>query len=144
MVGIFLFGIQTYFLSKILVYLIRITIFSIDNSLLEQEIFIIFYFGLNIIDWFAIVITIVLQTLFFTVGMQYNKKLINFSAMTVYAGMLIFFFVILLSDVKVTTEAFSNIFKLYIKYSEDIKEKPITLCTLVPQKQNKSFQFQVL
>ena len=32
LVGIFLFGIQTYFLSKILVYLIRILIFSIDNS----------------------------------------------------------------------------------------------------------------
>jgi len=112
LVGIFLFGIQTYFLSKIIVYLIRITIFSIDNSLLEQEIFIIFYFGLNIIDWFAIVITIVLQTLFFTVGMQYNKKIINFSAMTVYAGMLIFFFVVLLSDVKITTQAFSNIFSL--------------------------------
>ncbi|WP_440907775.1 cytosine permease [Candidatus Pelagibacter sp.] len=112
LVGIFLFGIQTYFLSKILVYLIRITIFSIDNSLLEQEIFIIFYFGLNIIDWFAIVITIVLQTLFFTVGMQYNKTIINFSAMTVYVGMLIFFFVVLLSDVKITTDAFSNIFSL--------------------------------
>jgi len=109
-VGIFLFGIQTYFLSKILVYLIRIAIFSIDNSLLEQELFIVFYFGLNIIDWSAIIITIILQTLFFTVGMQYNKKIINFSAMIVYTGMLIFFFVVLLSDVKITTEAFSNIF----------------------------------
>ena len=38
----------------------------------------------------------------------------------------------------------TKIFKLYIKYKEDIKEKPITLCTLAPQKQNKSFQFQVL
>jgi NCS1 family nucleobase:cation symporter-1 len=44
--------------------------------------------------------------------MQYNKKIINFSAMTVYAGLLIFFFVVLLSDVKITTEAFSNIFNL--------------------------------
>ncbi len=110
LVGIFLFGIQTYFLSKILVYLIRILIFSIDNSLLHQEIFIFYYFGMNIIDWSAIIITIILQTLFFTVGMQYNKKIINFSAMTVYAGLLIFFFVVLLSDVKITTEAFSNIF----------------------------------
>ena len=112
LVGIFLFGIQTYFLSKILVYLIRIVIFSIDNSLLQQEIFIFYYFGMNIIDWSAIIITIILQTLFFTVGMQYNKKIINFSAMTVYAGLLIFFFVVLLSDVKITTEAFSNIFNL--------------------------------
>ena len=86
--------------------MIRIAIFSIDNSLLEQENFIVFYFGLNIIDWFAIIITIILQTLFFTVGMQYN------SAITVYSGMLIFFFVVLLSDVKITTEAFSNIFNL--------------------------------
>jgi len=109
-VGIFLFGIQTYFLSKILVYLIRILIFSIDNSLLQQEIFVLFYLGLNIIDWSAIVITITLQTLFFTVGIQYNKKIINFSAITVYVGMLIFFFVVLLSDVKVSTKAFLNIF----------------------------------
>ncbi len=112
LVGIFLFGIQTYFLSKTLVYLIRILIFSIDSSLLEQEIFIIFYFGLNIIDWFAIFITIILQTLLFTAGIQYNKKLINFSAITVYLGMLIFFFVVLLTDVKITSEAFSNIFNL--------------------------------
>ncbi len=112
LVGIFFFGIQTYFLSKILVYLIRIVIFSIDNSLLQQEIFIFYYFGMNIIDWSAIVITIILQTLLFIVGMQYNKKLINFSTMTVYTGMFIFFFVVLLSDVKITTEAFSNIFNL--------------------------------
>ena len=38
----------------------------------------------------------------------------------------------------------TNIFKLYIKYKEDINEKPITLCTFAPQKQNRSFQFQVL
>ena len=112
LVGIFLFGIQTYFLSKILVYLIRIFIFSIDSSLLEQEVFITFYFGLNIIDWFAIIFTIILQTLLFSVGIQYNKKIINFSAVIVYLGMLIFFFVVLLSDVKITIEAFSNIFNL--------------------------------
>ena len=112
LVGIFLFGIQTYFLSKLLVYLIRILIFTIDNSLLEQEVFIIFYFGLNIIDWFSIVITIIVQTLLFTVGIQYNKKIINFSAITVYLGILVFFFVVLLSDVKITIEAFSSIFNL--------------------------------
>ena len=112
LVGIFLFGIQTYFLSKILVYLVRIAIFSIDNSLLELELFMIFYYGLNIIDWSAICISIILQTLLFTIGIQYNKKIINFSAITVYVGMLIFFFVVLLSDVKITTEVFSNIFNL--------------------------------
>ena len=112
LVGIFLFGIQTYFLSKFLVYLIRIIIFSIDNSLLQQEIFIFYYFGLNIIDWFAILITIIVQTLLFSVGIQYNKKILNFSAITVYIGMVIFFFVVFLSDVKITTRAFTSIFSL--------------------------------
>ncbi len=112
LVGIFLFGIQTYFLSKILVYLIRILLFTIDDSLLQQNIFIFYYFGLNIIDWSAILISIIFQTLLFSIGIQYNKKIINFSAVTVYMGMLIFFFVVLLSDVKVTIEAFSSIFNL--------------------------------
>ena len=112
LVGIFLFGIQTYFLSKILVYLIRILLFTVDESILYQNIFIFYYFGLNIIDWSAIIIAIIFQTLVFSIGIQYNKKLINFSAITVYVGMLIFFFVVLLSDVKITTEAFSNIFNL--------------------------------
>ncbi len=112
LVGIFLFGIQTYFLSKILVYLIRILIFTIDKSILNQDIFIFFYFGLNIIDWLAIVIAIIFQTLLFSVGIQYNKRLINFSAITVYLGIICFFFAVLLSDVKVTIEAFTNILKL--------------------------------
>ena len=111
-VGIFLFGIQTYFLSKIFVYLIRIILFTIDESILYQNIFIFYYFGLNIIDWSAIAISIIFQTLLFSVGIQYNKKLINFSAITVYVGMICFFFIVLLSDVKLTTEAFVNILKL--------------------------------
>ena len=110
LVGIFLFGIQTYFLSKILVYLIRILLFTIDDSILQQNIFIFYYFGLNIIDWSAILISIIFQTLLFSIGIQYNKKLINFSAITVYVGMLIFFFVVFLSDVKITSQAFSTIF----------------------------------
>ena len=112
LVGIFLFGIQTYFLSKIFVYLIRILLFTIDESILQEDIFIFYYFGLNIIDCSAIVIAIIFQTLLFSIGMQYNKKLINFSAITVYVGMICFFFIVLLSDVKVTTNAFTNILKL--------------------------------
>jgi len=112
LVGIFLFGIQTYFLSKIFVYLIRIILFTIDESILYQNIFIFYYFGLNIIDWSAIAISIIFQTLLFSVGIQYNKKLINFSAITVYVGMICFFFIVFLSDVKLTTDAFANILKL--------------------------------
>ena len=112
LVGIFLFGIQTYFLSKLVVYLIRIFIFSIDNTLLEQEIFLIFLLGLNIIDWISILVVIVFQTMLFSIGIQYNKKLINYSAIIVYTGMIIFFLTVFLSDVKTTTQAFSNILNL--------------------------------
>ena len=108
-VGIFMFGIQTYFLSKVFGYLIRISIFSIDNSLLDQEIFLIFLLGLNIIDWISFTIVIVFQALIFSIGIQFNKKLINISAITVYVGMIIFFFVVFLSDVQVTSKAFVDV-----------------------------------
>ena len=110
LVGIFLFGIQTYFLSKIFGYLIRIMIYSIDNSLLDHEIFLTFFLGLNIIDAISFGVVIIFQTLLFSIGIQNNKKLINYSAVLVYAGMIIFFLVIFLSDVKLTTNAFLNIF----------------------------------
>ena len=77
-------------------------------SLLDQDIFLTFLLGLNIIDWASIVIAIFLQTFLFSVGMIFNKRLIKFSAIAVYFGMLLFFFSILLSDVKFTTEAFIN------------------------------------
>ena len=108
-VGIFMFGVQTYFLSKIIGYLIRIIIFSVDNTLLDQEIFLIFLLGLNIIDWVSFIIVIIFQTLMFSVGAQFNKKLVNYSAITVYAGILLFFFTVLLSDVKMTANAFISI-----------------------------------
>ena len=108
-VGIFMFGIQTYFLSKAIGYLIRILIFTIDNSLLDQEIFLTFLLGLNIIDWISFTLVIIFQALMFSVGMQFNKKLINISAITVYAGMIIFFFVVFLADIKITSKAFLEI-----------------------------------
>ena len=42
LVGIFMFGIQKYFLSKALGYLIRIVLYSFDNDFLNKEIFLIF------------------------------------------------------------------------------------------------------
>ena len=110
LVGIFMFGIQTYFLSKAFGYLIRIIIFSIQPSLLDQEIFLTFLLGLNIIDWLSLIIAIIVQTFLFSVGMIFNKKLIRFSAITVYLGMILFFFSVLLSDVKLTTGIFINNF----------------------------------
>ena len=108
LVGIFMFGIQTYFLSKAFGYLIRIIIFSVEPSILDENIFLTFLLGLNIIDWIAIFIAIFLQIFLFSVGMIFNKKLIQFSALAVYFGLILFFFSVLLSDVKFTTSAFIN------------------------------------
>ena len=109
LVGIFLFGIQTYFLSKAFSYLIRIVIFHFDSSLLDQEYFLIFFLGMNIIDWVSILFTIIFQFILFSKGMNFNKRLIQISALTVYSGIILFFFSVLLSDVKITTNAFIDL-----------------------------------
>jgi NCS1 family nucleobase:cation symporter-1 len=54
----------------------------------------------------------ILQIFLFSIGMNFNKKLIKFSAISVYLGMIIFFFVVLLSDVKLSTNAFLNALNL--------------------------------
>jgi len=109
LVGISMFGIQTYFLSKAIGYLIRITLFSFDASFLDKEIFLIFLLSLNIIDWSSIIFAILIQVFLFSAGMNFNKRLIKFSAVTVYLGMLLFFFAVLLSDVKFSIKVFANI-----------------------------------
>ena len=110
LVGIFMFGIQTYFLSKLFGYLIRIFIFSYDSSIIDQDIFLVFLLGLNIIDWIAFIFTILLQGYLFSKSHKFNQSIINFSAITVYFGMLFFFLVILLYDYEFVTEAFLDIF----------------------------------
>ena len=112
LVGLFMFGIQTYFLSKLISFLIRIFIFSFDDTLLDNDVFLIFLLGLNIIDWVAFSFSILLQAYLFSKSHHFNRSIIKFSAITVYSGMLIFFFVVLLSDVKVVTVAFADIFSL--------------------------------
>ena len=101
-----MFGVQTYFLSKAIGYLIRIFFFSIDNTILDNEIFLLFFLGLNVIDWFSFIFVMVLQIILFSVGINYNKKIINISAIIVYLGLLSFFFIVLLNDVKLTSKAF--------------------------------------
>ena len=72
-VGIFMFGIQTYFLSKALGYLIRISIYSIDSTLLDKDIFLVFLLGLNIIDGISFLLTILLQLVLFITIKKLNK-----------------------------------------------------------------------
>ena len=112
LVGLFMFGIQTYFLSKLFSYIIRIIIFSYDNTILDQDIFLVFFLGLNIIDWVAFISVISLQTFLFSKSHHFNRSIIKFSAMIVYSGMLLFFLVVLLYDVKIVSAAFAEIFSL--------------------------------
>ena len=112
LVGIFMFGIQTYFLSRLFSFLIRISIFSFDGTFLDHDIFLIFLLGLNIIDWVSFVFTIILQAFLFSKSHQFNRSIIRFSAVIVYSGMLTFFLVIFLYDVKVVSAAFVDIFSI--------------------------------
>jgi len=112
LVGLFMFGIQTYFLSKLFSYIIRIIIFSYDNTVLDQDIFLVFLLGLNAIDWIAFIFAISLQVFLFSKSHHFNRSIIKFSTMIVYSGMLLFFLVVFLYDVKIVSSAFADIFSL--------------------------------
>ena len=112
LVGLFMFGIQTYFLSKLFSYIVRIFIFSFDNAILDKDIFLVFLLGLNIIDWLSFVFVLVLQTILFSKSHHFNRSIIKFSALIVYSGMLLFFLVVLLYDVKTVSAAFADIFSI--------------------------------
>ena len=97
-VGIFMFGIQTYFISKSITYLTRIIIYYIfDPQILENEFVLQFFLGLNVIDWFSLIVTFFIQFFLFTNGQRYNQGFLKFSAIFVYFG-LIFFFIMLIAE----------------------------------------------
>ena len=94
LIGIFFFGVQTFFISKSIVYLIRITLFNIDPNLLNKEIFLSFFMALNLIDWFALIFTFWFQYLLFSKDQHLIKKIIKFSGIFVYFGLILFFIMI--------------------------------------------------
>ena len=109
LVAIFMFGVQTFFLSKSFGYLIRISLFSIDNTFLDKEIFALFYFGLNIIDWFSFLFAIFLQIYLFRKGQIFNKLFINFSAIFVYIGLILFCTIIASTNILEVTNLFKDL-----------------------------------
>ncbi len=109
LVAIFMFGVQTFFLSKSFVYLIRISLFSIDSTFLNKEIFALFYFGLNIIDWFSFLFAIFLQIYLFRKGQIFNKLFINFSAIFVYIGLILFCIIIASTNLLDVTNLFKDL-----------------------------------
>jgi len=95
MVGIFMFGVQTFFISKSIGYLFRIFLYQIDNQILSNEYLLMFLFGLNPLDWFSLLITLLFQFYLFTKGPETNRIFIKFSAFFVYFGLVIFFIMII-------------------------------------------------
>ncbi len=108
LVGTFMFGVQSYFLSKAFGYLIRISFFSIDSSLLDKDIFLIFFLGMNIIDWFSFIFAICLQLFLFSKSHYLNRKIINLSALIVYIGMIFFLLIIVSENSKYVSDTFKN------------------------------------
>ena len=93
-VGIFFFGVQTFFISKSIGYLIRISFFSINENIMNEELFFIFFMGLNIIDWFSLLFTFLFQFFLFRNGHYLIKTLINFSGFFIYFGLFLFLIII--------------------------------------------------
>ena len=89
LVGIFMFGVQTFFISKSIGYLIRVSLFTLDKNLLDQELLFFFFMGMNVIDLFSFLLSLLIQYFLFSKGISTNRKFINFSALFVYFGLIL-------------------------------------------------------
>ncbi len=119
LVGTFMFGVQTYFISKSIGYLIRISLFSIDSTILDKDIFLLFFMGLNIIDGFSLIFALWIQYLLFSNGQRFIKSIINFSTLFVYLGLTIFFIILIRENYNEIIDASSVLFKNNIIYNKE-------------------------
>jgi len=119
LVGIFMFGVQTYFLSKSIGYLIRIAFYSFDNAILDENVFMIFFLGLNIIDWFAFVFSLILQVFLFSRNHTFNRLFFNFSAIIVYLGLSLFLIIIVSEHYIYVAQSFKDLITLENIFSKD-------------------------
>ena len=119
LVGIFMFGVQTYFISKSIGYLIRISLFSIDSTILDKDIFLLFFMGLNIIDGFALIFALWVQYLLFSNGQRFIKSIINFSTLFVYFGLIVFFIILFRENYNEIKNASGDLFENNIIYNKE-------------------------
>ena len=94
-VGLFMFGVQTFFISKSLGYIFRIVLFKIDSQLLNHEILLVFFFGLNAIDFLSLILCLIIQFVLFTKTASFNKNFIKFSSIIIYLGLTVFLIIII-------------------------------------------------
>jgi len=121
LVGIFMFGVQTFFISKSIGYIIRIAIHTYDSSFLGKDLFLLFYMGMDVIDGFSFIITLLIQYWLFSKDQSQNRLFINFSALLVYFG-LIFFLIIILSE---NFNEISNNLKMSLNFNNFFMSKNI-------------------
>ena len=119
LVGTFMFGVQTYFISKSMGYIIRISLFSIDSTILDKDIFLLFFMGLNIIDGFSLIFSLWIQYLLFSNGQRFIKSIINFSTLFVYLGLTIFFIILIRENYNEIIDTSSGLFKNNIIYNKE-------------------------
>ena len=119
LIGIFFFGVQTFFISKSIVYLIRITLFSIDPNLLNKEIFLLYFMALNLIDWVALLFTFLFQYLLFSKNQHLTKKLIKFSGIFVYFGLILFLIMIVSEHGTVLINRFNQLIDSNITFEKN-------------------------
>ena len=105
-VGLCFFGIQTFFISKSIGYLVRILIFNINDEFLEREVFLIFLMGMDLIDWCSFFVALILQFYLFKQGQNFIKLILNFSAWFVYTGLVVFIIVLAGENSKEIISAF--------------------------------------
>jgi len=126
-VGVFMFGIQTFFISKSFGYLIRILFFEINETFLDHEIFLTFLMGMNLIDWFSFIFALLLQFYLFKQGQNFIRSILNFSAWFVYLGLLVFIIILAGENSKEIISAF----KLSIRTENFIsKENLVALLSI--------------
>ena len=121
LVGIIMFGVQTFFISKSVGYLIRIFFHETDPQFLDQEIFLLFYFGMNIIDWASFIIALIFQFLLYSRGQENIRSFIKFSSIFVYLGLSVFL-VVLISE---NLDDLINLLKLSTNIENVIAKKNI-------------------
>ena len=119
-VGIFMFGVQTFFISKAIGYLLRIFIFSINSEIMDNEIFLTFFMGMNLLDIISFIFTLYIQYILFSKGQRLIRSIIKFSSYFVYFGLIIFLILI--------TENFQEVIKaaeLSLSFSNFISKSNI-------------------
>ena len=100
LVGIFMFGVQSFFIAKAISYLMRIFLFSQQGNILDSDIFLTFFMGLNIIDLASFISALLIQFFLFSKGQRFIRSIIKFSAYFVYFGLLIFFILVVGENIK--------------------------------------------